>query len=132
MKQKRKKKNGAEVNIMRSTRLTVDEADKANRMSLRRLIAWNCGMKCEKIWNDGSVNRMDLSESNHEIANGNCLRRSNGRNEKDLEIESGSWGVMGTVETKQIQWVDECDNWRDRGCIENVNEKVKVSEKRRA
>jgi len=103
----------------------VDEADEANGMSPKRLKLWNCGMKCVKIWNDKSVNRMDLSETNGEIANGNHVRRSNGRNEKDLEIESGSCGAMRTIETKQIQWTDECDNRRDRGCVENLIEKVK-------
>ena len=91
---------------------------------------WNCGMICMKIWNDESVNIMDLSETNGKITNRNHVRRSNGRNEKDLEIESGSCGVMRTVETKQIQWVDECDNWQDRGCIENVSEKSETCPRR--
>ena len=58
------------------------------------------------------------------------MRRLNGRNENDLEIESRSCGVMRTVKTKQIQWADECDNWRDRGCIENVNEKIEKCPRR--
>ena len=123
MKQKPEKKNGTEVNRMRLTRLTVDEADEANGMSPKRLKSWNCGMKCVKVWNEGIVDRMDLRETNDKIANGNCVRRSNGQNEKDLEIESGLCGVVRTVETKQIQWADECDIRRDRDYIENVNEK---------
>ena len=100
-------------------------ADEDKGMVLMRMKARNGDLKWMRTLNGGSVNRKDLNETDGEIANGNRVRRLNGQNEKDLEIESGSCGVMRTVEKKQIQWVDECDNWRDRGCIENVNEKVK-------
>ena len=114
VKQKRKKKNCVEVNGKRSTRLNADEE---KGMVLMRTKARNVDLKWMRTLNGGSVNRKDLNETDGENANGNRVRRLNGRNEKDLEIESGSCGVMRTVETKQIQWADECDNWQDRGCV---------------
>ena len=69
MKQKRKK-NGAEANGKRSTRLNVDRVDKANGMNLRRVKGQNRGTKCMITLNGGSVDRMDLSESDGEIVNG--------------------------------------------------------------
>ena len=56
-------------------------------------------------------------------ANGNRLRRLNGRNEKDLEIESESCGVMRKYEMKQVPWVNERDNENVRGCIESMKER---------
>ena len=82
-------------------------------------------MKCVKIWNGGSIDRMNLSETNGEIAEGNrVVRRLNSQNEKDFEIESGSWGVMRATEKKQINWVFECDIRRKRGCIESTNKNM--------
>ena len=66
---------------------------------------------------------MDLSETNGEIVNENRVRRLSCRNKKEFEIESG--GVTRTVKTKKIHWTNEYDNQRDRGCIENMNEKEK-------
>jgi len=122
MKQKRrKKKNGAEARGKRSTRL---KAGKANRMSLRRVKVWNRGMKCMMTLNGGSIDRMDLSKSGDKIVNGRRARRLKGRNEKDFEIESGSWGVIRAIEKKQINWAFECDIRRERGCIESVNKNM--------
>ena len=92
-------------------------------MVLMRMKARNGDLKWMRTLN--GVNGKDLNEIDGESANGNCVRRLNGRNEEYLEIDSGSYEVMRMVEMKQIQLAEECDNWRDRGCMENVNEKVK-------
>ena len=76
MKQKRRKKKiGVEARGKRSTRLKMN---KANGKSLRRVKAWSRYVKCVKIWNGGSIDRIGLSESVGEIVNGRCARRSNG------------------------------------------------------
>ena len=81
-------------------------------------------MKCVKIWNDGNIDRIGLSESVGKIVNRRCARRSNSQNEKDFEIESGSWGVMRAIKKKKIHWALECDIRRERGCIESANKNM--------
>ena len=62
---------------------------------------------------------MRLSKINGKMVNGNCARRSNDRNEKDFEIESGSCGYdVRNYKTKQVPWVNDCDGKNVRGCIE--------------
>ena len=88
-----------EANGKRWTRLNADEE---KGMVLMRMKARNSVLKWMITLNGGSINRKDLNETDGENANGNRVRRLNGRNEEDLEIESGSCGVMRTIETKQV------------------------------
>ena len=73
----------------------------------------------------GSVNGTDLHEADGEIGNGKRVRRLNDRNEKDYEIESGSYGYddVRKYKTKQVPWVNECDDENVRGCIESTKER---------
>ena len=75
VKRKRKKKNCAEVNGKRSTRLNADEE---KGMVLMRMKARNGDLKWMRTLNGRSVNSKDLNETDGEIANGNRVRRANG------------------------------------------------------
>ena len=79
--------------------MNAEEVDEANRTNLVRVKTWNGDMKCMRTLNVRSVNRMNLSETDDEIVNKKCVRKSNAQNKKQFEIESESC-IMRTVETK--------------------------------